>query len=221
MGDLQLPFSEARLAVVGAGKMTRLLVTHLASRGLQRIAIVNRSLKRPQELAEQFPDVEFEIVLEDELFDVVGRSDIVYTAASCEEPVISKAKMDSNGLTGRPIMLVDIGVPRNINPDVKEVDGVIGYNVDDLSAVVAKNTAMRQKEMVEAEVLLKEEAGLFSTWQSSLSSVPTINKLQERAEEFRTAEVQKASKKLNGLSERELEVRRRLYGIPTPPNACS
>lgn len=144
------------------------------------------------------------------MFDVIGRSDIVYTAASCEDPVISKAKMDSNGLTGRPIMLADIGVPRNINPDVAEVDGVVAYNVDDLSAVVAKNTAMRQKEMIEAEVLLREEASLFSTWQSSLSSVPTINKLQERAEEFRTAEVQKASKKLNGLSERELEAVERL-----------
>mmetsp|Transcript_6538 Transcript_6538/g.13605 ORF Transcript_6538/g.13605 Transcript_6538/m.13605 type:complete len:530 (+) Transcript_6538:208-1797(+) len=210
MGDLQLPFSEARLAIVGAGKMTRLLVTHLASRGLQRISIVNRSLKRPQELAEQFPDIKFEIALEDEMFDVIGRSDIVYTAASCEDPVISKTKMDSNGLTGRPIMLADIGVPRNINPDVAEVDGVVAYNVDDLSAVVAKNTAMRQKEMIEAEVLLREEASLFSTWQSSLSSVPTINKLQERAEEFRTAEVQKASKKLNGLSERELEAVERL-----------
>ena len=155
MGDLQLPFSEARLAVVGAGKMTRLLVTHLASRGLQRIAIVNRSLKRPQELAEQFPDVDFEIALEDDMFDIIGRSDIVYTAASCEEPVISKAKLDSNGLTGRPMMLVDIGVPRNIHPDTAEVDGVVAYNVDDLSAVVAKNTAARQKEMVEAEVRLR------------------------------------------------------------------
>ncbi|VEU33434.1 unnamed protein product [Pseudo-nitzschia multistriata] len=67
--DLNLPFSEARLAVVGAGTMTRLLVTHLASRGLEKITIVNRSLPRPQELAEQFPDIDIEIKLMDDLWD--------------------------------------------------------------------------------------------------------------------------------------------------------
>ena len=205
MQDLQLPFSEARLAVVGAGKMTRLLVTHLASRGLEKISIVNRSMKRPQELAEQFPDVDFEIMLEEDLFNVVGRSDIVYTAASCEEPVLSKAKMEENGLSGRKIMICDIGVPRNVHPDIDDVPGVTPYNVDDLSAVVARNTAMRQKEMIEAKTLLREEASEFSSWRASLSTIPTINKLQEQAEQYRTQEVRKASKKLNALSDAELE----------------
>ncbi|KAL7429013.1 hypothetical protein ACHAXM_001500 [Skeletonema potamos] len=122
MKDLNLPFSEARLAVVGAGTMTRLLITHLASRGLERIAIVNRSMARPMELQEQFPDVDIEIVLEDGLWDVVGRSDIVYTATSSPDYVIDKALLEANGLNGgRPLMLVDIAVPRNIGSDSKEV----------------------------------------------------------------------------------------------------
>ena len=122
MKDLNLPFSEARLAVIGAGTMTRLLITHLASRGLERIAIVNRSMARPMELQEQFPDVEIEIVLEDGLWDVVGRSDIVYTATSSPDYVIDKTLLEENGLDGgRPLMLVDIAVPRNIGPDCVEV----------------------------------------------------------------------------------------------------
>ena len=122
MKDLNLPFSEARLAVVGAGTMTRLLITHLASRGLERIAIVNRSMPRPMELQEQFPDVDIEIVLEDGLWDVVGRSDIVYTATSSPDYVIDKASLQANGQdSGRPLMLVDIAVPRNIGPDSDEV----------------------------------------------------------------------------------------------------
>lgn len=122
MKDLNLPFSEARLAVVGAGTMTRLLITHLASRGLERIAIVNRSMARPMELQEQFPDVDIEIVLEDGLWDVVGRSDIVYTATSSPDYVIDKALLEANGQDGgRPLMLVDIAVPRNIGPDSDEV----------------------------------------------------------------------------------------------------
>jgi len=210
MQALQLPFSEARLCVIGAGKMTRLLITHLASRGLQRISIVNRSYPRPRELAEQFPDVEFEIVLEEDMFDVIGRSDIVYTAASCEEAVISKRLLEENGLINRPLMIVDIGVPRNVEKDSEEVPGVTCYNVDDLSAVVARNTAMRQKEMMEAKTLLEEEAEGFATWQGSLGSIPMINQLQQKAEEYRTVEVKKASKKLSSLSDRELEAVERL-----------
>ena len=122
MQDLQLPFSEARLAVIGAGKMTRLLVTHLASRGLEKITIVNRSMGRPMELKEQFPDVDIEVKLMDDIWDVVGRSDIVYTATSCEDYVIDEQKLEENGLaSGRPMMLVDISVPRNIAEDCKNV----------------------------------------------------------------------------------------------------
>ena len=122
MQDLNLPFNQARLAVVGAGTMTRLLVTHLASRGLEKITIVNRSLGRPQELQEQFPDIDIEVKLMDDLWDVVGRSDIVYTATSSVEYVIDQKKLEENGLaSGRPMMLVDISVPRNINDDCKMV----------------------------------------------------------------------------------------------------
>lgn len=120
--DLNLPFSEARLAVVGAGKMTRLLITHLASRGLERITIVNRSVGRPHELQEQFPDVDIQVKLMDDLWDVVGRSDIVYTATSAVDYVIDEKKLQENGLaSGRPLMLVDIAVPRNVADDCKEV----------------------------------------------------------------------------------------------------
>jgi glutamyl-tRNA reductase len=120
--DLQLPFSEARLAVIGAGKMTRLLITHLASRGLQKITILNRSLKSPQELAAQFPDVEIEIKLMDDMWDVISRADIVYTATSSVDYLVEKASLEANGLAGgKPLMLVDIAVPRNVGTDCNEV----------------------------------------------------------------------------------------------------
>jgi len=214
MKDLNLPFSEARLAVIGAGKMTRLLITHLASRGLERIVILNRSLGRPQELQEQFPDIDIEVKLMDDLWDVVGRSDIIYTATSSVDYVIDEAKLRENGLAGgRPMMLVDISVPRNIAEDCKQVPNVSAYNVDDLKAVVAKNTAMRQKEMIEAENLLREEAAMFCGWRESLSAIPTINKLQEKANSVREEELEKCTRKLsqNGnFSDKELEAVERL-----------
>ena len=247
--DLKLPFSEARLVVVGAGTMTRLLITHLASRGLERITIVNRSLPRPMELQEQFPDVEMDIVLEDGLWDAVGTSDIVYTATSSSDHVINKCLLEEHGLdSGRPLMLVDIAVPRNIGPDSGEVSllyrcgfwttsadrgwsesllfsrthissashqlpAVMPYNVDDLKAVVAKNTAMRQREMIEAENLLRDEASSFIGWRQSLSAIPTINQLQERANMFRQEELKKCTRKLiqnENFSHREMEAVERL-----------
>ncbi|EJK49539.1 hypothetical protein THAOC_31577 [Thalassiosira oceanica] len=214
MQDLNLPFSEARLAVIGAGTMTRLLITHLASRGLERISIVNRSMARPKELQEQFPDVDIEIVLEDGLWDVVGRSDIVFTATSSPDYVIDKQLLEANNLnSGRAIMLVDIAVPRNIGPDCSELPAVTPYNVDDLKAVVAKNTAMRQREMIEAENLLLDEKNSFVGWRESLSAIPTINQLQERANMFRQEELKKCTRKLSqndNFSDRELEAVERL-----------
>jgi len=207
--DLNLPFPEARLAVVGAGKMTRLLITHLASKKLEKITIVNRSMQRPQELQEQFPDLDIEIKLMDDLWDVVGRSDIVFTATSSTDYVIDEALMNENGLAGgRPLMLVDISVPRNIATDCNNVPNVKAYNVDDLKAVVAKNTAMRQKEMIEAEVLLHEESATFCAWRESLSAIPTINNLQEKANGVREEELEKCARKLvqnENMTDKEME----------------
>jgi glutamyl-tRNA reductase len=88
----------------------------------------------------------------------------------------------------------------------------VAYNVDDLKAVVARNTAMRQREMLEAEALLREETDAFIAWRESLSAIPTINQLQERANNFREEELKKCKSKLSGanLSERELQAVERL-----------
>merc|ERR1712127_286728 len=139
----------------------------------------------------------------------VGRSDIVYTATSATGYIIDESLMAENGLAGgRPMMLVDIAVPRNIAEDCNNVPNVAAYNVDDLKAVVAKNTAMRQKEMIEAENLLREEAATFSGWRESLAAIPTINQLQEKANSVREEELNKCTKKLSQnshLSDREME----------------
>jgi len=89
---------------------------------------------------------------------------------------------------------------------------VAAYNVDDLKAVVAKNTAMRQKEMIEAEDLLREEANAFIAWRESLSAIPTINQLQERANAFRQQELDKCTRKLSNanLNDKEKEAVERL-----------
>ena len=86
----------------------------------------------------------------------------------------------------------------------------MSYNVDDLKAVVERNTAKRRKEMVEAEVILREELNKYVLWQQSLGAIPTIAKLQEKAEAMRREELQKASNKLKGLSDKDLDAVERL-----------
>ena len=169
-------------------------------------------MARPLELQEQFPDVDIEIKLVDDLWDVVKRSDIVYTATSSTEYVVTEQLLRDNVLdTGRPLMLLDIAVPRNVGSDSDNIEGVTAYNVDDLKAVVAKNTAMRQREMTDAEI--QGEASSFSGWRESLSAIPTINQLQERANMFRTEELKKCMRKLiqnDNFTDRELKAVERL-----------
>merc|ERR1711879_1101036 len=105
--------------------------------------------------------------------------------------IIDSASLEENGLAGgMALMLVDISVPRNIAEDCNDIPNIAAYNVDDLKAVVAKNTAMRQREMIEAENLLREEAIGFISWRESLSAIPTINQLQEKANAYRRAELE-------------------------------
>ena len=100
----------------------------------------------------------------------------------------------------------------NIQSTPTQIENLSAYNVDDLKAVVAKNTAMRQKEMIEAENLLREEANAFIGWRESLSAIPTINQLQERADIFRQEELKKCKSKLVNadLSDKEMEAVERL-----------
>lgn len=94
-----------------------------------------------------------------------------------------------------------------------QIDNTVAYNVDDLKAVVAKNTAMRQKEMIEAETLLNEEKDAFCNWRESLAAIPTINQLQEKANIVREEELNKCTRKLSqnrNLSDKEMEAVERL-----------
>ena len=102
------------------------------------------------------------------------------------------------------LMLIDISVPRNVEAQCNEVDGIFAYNVDDLKQVVAANQAKRRHKMLEAEVLLRVELAKFVQWQESLRYVPTIAKLQKRFEEVRMGELKKAQKKgLKGLDKKQ------------------
>jgi glutamyl-tRNA reductase len=184
-----------QVTIIGAGKMAQLLVKHLLSKGANQITIVNRSAKRAQELAQQFPEANLNLRPLDEMLDAIATSDITFTSTGATQPIVDKAKLESV-LTERPLMLIDISVPLNVHHDVQELAHVRAYNVDDLKAVVAQNTAQRREIAQEAEGLLEEEIAAYEAWQRSLETVPTINSLRRKVEMIREQELEKALSRL-------------------------
>jgi glutamyl-tRNA reductase len=203
VADLDIPLVDARVVILGAGKMSRLLVQHLASRGVADITVVNRTMPRAEELQKMFPDTPLKLLLADGMLAAVGRADIVFASTSAVDPVLTRENLAPVLQGGRRCMLVDISVPRNVAGDAGAVAGAVPYNVDDLKAVVAKNQARRRRLMLEAESLLCDERTTFNNWHHSLGCVPAISKLQQRAESIRADEMERVRGKLADLEPSE------------------
>jgi len=208
LADLGKPLSELRVAVVGAGKMSKLLMTHLASHGVTKMTLLNRSRPRAEELAAEYPDVDVEVKLMDEFWTTLEQTDLAFTSTSATGCIVTQPELEA-GVWGTdasrdPLMLIDISVPRNVESECNDVDGVFAYNVDDLKQVVAANQAKRRHKVLEAELLLRVELAKFVQWQESLRYVPAIAALQKKYEAVREAEVAKAQKKaLKNLGDKE------------------
>ncbi|PHM08264.1 glutamyl-tRNA reductase [Nostoc sp. 'Peltigera malacea cyanobiont' DB3992] len=196
-----------RVVILGAGKMSRLLVQHLISKGAVEISIVNRSRDRALELTKQFPQQAINIHPLSEMMNVIADSDLVFTSTSATEPILDRAKLEMVLEVQRSLMLFDISVPRNVHADVNELENVQAFNVDDLKAVVAQNYESRRKIAQEAERLLEEEVEAFDIWWRSLETVTTISCLRNKVETIREQELEKALSRLGSeFAEKHQEV---------------
>jgi len=203
--DLGKPLHESRVLIIGAGKMSKLLMTHLASHGVTKLTLLNRSPERAHALAEQYPELDVHVGLMDELWPAMEASDLAFTSTSATGCIVTQPLLEERiwGQGGQNLVLIDISVPRNVESECNEVGQVSAYNVDDLKQVVARNQAKRRQKVLEAEALLRVEQAKFTAWQESLQYVPAISDLQGKFEQVRAAELAKAMKKLKGLSDKE------------------
>jgi glutamyl-tRNA reductase len=196
-----------RVAIVGAGKMSRLLVQHLISKGAGEICILNRSVKRAEELAKQFTACTIQTQSLTEMMSVINESDLVFTSTSATEPILDRSKLEMVLDPNRALMVFDISVPRNVHSDVNELNNVQAFNVDDLKAVVAQNQESRRKIAQEAESILEQEVEAFETWWRSLETVSTISSLRNKIETIREQELEKALSRLGSeFGEKHQEV---------------
>jgi glutamyl-tRNA reductase len=185
--------------ILGAGEMAELALRHLVDDGVRSILVANRSHERAVELAAQFHGT---AVTFDAFHREMVGADIVISSTSAPHVILKKEDMQAiiQERRHRPIFLIDIANPRDIDPGCNEVDNVYLYNIDDLQSVVSTNLKEREREAERAEVIIEREVGLFQAWLRGLDVVPTIVSLRKRLEEIRTAELHKALARMGDLT---------------------
>jgi glutamyl-tRNA reductase len=191
------------ILVVGAGKMSELTAKNLVSQGVKQVYVANRTFERAQELAERFEGV---AIPYEDLFERMREADIVISSTSAPGYVIDKAQVAAV-MRGRrsPLFLIDIALPRDVDPAVNDVANAFVYDIDDLNGVVNSNLEERMREAERAEVIIAEELRSFESWLESMEVVPTIAAIRAGAESIRTDEMAKAMKRLDGLSEADIK----------------
>jgi glutamyl-tRNA reductase len=188
--------------VVGAGKVGEQAVRNFVSRGAAIAFVANRTTDRAEKLTQRFGG---EPIPLDRVDAELERADVVLSSTSAPGWVLTKEEVERvlPVRKGRPLFLIDLAVPRDLEPAIHELDGCYLYDIDDLEAVVAETMTARRSEAERAEEIVLEEVDEFRAWQASLDVVPAIASLRAHAEEIRDTELQKARGR---LSERELKV---------------
>jgi glutamyl-tRNA reductase len=196
---------EGRSAVLlGAGETSELTARALAEQGVHAIFVANRRQQRALALARRFGGQAAGL---DELPETLVRADILVSATSSPHPIVGAAEITEvlHARCGRPLLLVDLAVPRDIEPECGKVDGVALYDVDDLQAVVARNRSVRQAEARRAEGVVEEEIQRFAAWLGALDVRPTLASLRQKAESIARDVVAENAGRWEGLTDADRE----------------
>jgi len=188
--------------LLGAGEMAELAAKHLMSNGVREVIVANRRYERACELAKEFSGKP--VALDNFLREMV-HSDIVICSTGAPNYIVVKEQMQKvmKERKQRQVFIIDISVPRNIDPKINDLDNVYLYNIDDLQGIVDANMFERKKEAEKAERIIEEEIEPFFQWLSSLDSVPTIVALREKMEKIKNDEIEKLLNRFPDLDEKQ------------------
>jgi len=187
------------VVVVGAGEMGKLTALHMKSQGVQHVTIVSRTMAHAARTAEAIGGAS--AAPWEELDSVLRASDIVIAATGATSPILTKAHVEGVMKTrrSRPLFIIDIALPRDVEPAAGEIEQVFLYNIDDLQATVRENLQRRSSEVARAEAIVSEETEKFAAWFRSRGAVPTIVALRQRFDAIRRAELERLDFKLASL----------------------
>jgi glutamyl-tRNA reductase len=193
-----------RVLLVGAGHVAELAARSLVARGARIAYVANRSPQRAAELAGRFGS---EGIAIDRAAGVLGEIDVVVSSTGASGRVLEREQIAAalGSRKGRPLFLIDLAVPRDLDPAIHELDGCYLYDIDDLESVVASSLAGRRREAARAEAIVAEEAESFRDWQASREVVPAIASLRAHAEEIRAAELERARGRLSSSDQEVVE----------------
>ena len=196
--------SNKKIMLIGAGEMCELAARHLLSNGASDIFVANRTFSRAEALAKEFSG---KAISFDNLYMFLEKVDIVISSTGAPHYIITYDKMKDIAKTRKykPVFMIDIAVPRDIDPEINELEGIYLYDIDDLRQVVEKNWESRKNEAEKAEMIVEQEVDVFMDWLKTLDIVPVIVKLREYFEKIRKEETEKMLKKINGISDKERE----------------
>jgi len=184
---------QQKVLFIGAGEMIALCAEHFATQQPAQMVVANRTLARGLELAEK---INGQAILLNDLPERFAEFDIVVTSTASQLPIIGLGMVESaiKARKHRPIFMVDLAVPRDIEPEVAQLDDVFLYTVDDLAQVVTDGMANRQSAALDAEVIVDARVDNFMQWVAKRQAVPTIKALRDQVENMRQAELEKALK---------------------------
>jgi glutamyl-tRNA reductase len=187
--------AEQRILFIGAGEMIELNAVHFAARNPQHITVANRTLERAQVLARR---INGHAITLNELPEQLAQHDIIITCTASTLPILGKGMVERalKARKHRPLFIVDLAVPRDVEKEVAELSDVFLYTVDDLSDVVRDGQDARQGAVKEAEVIIDSGVNEFIHWMESRGVVPTIRAMRDHAERQRRSEMEKALKML-------------------------
>lgn len=201
MGDLK----EKKALLIGAGEMSELAAKNLLSQGIKEILVTNRTYARAEELAAELrgraiPFAEFPTQLKE--------VDIVISSTGSSHYIVHKEQVQGviRSRRSRPMFFIDIAVPRDIDPQINEIDNVYLYDIDDLQNIVEANKEERKKEIEKAENIIQQGEERFQNWLRSLDVVPTILDLRQHLEKIRQGEFNKALSLWPDVSEEERQI---------------
>lgn len=192
-------------AIIGAGKMGELAVQNLHGSGVEDIYVVNRTVSKAEEVASRFNGQAFSL---EQMPEVIEKVDIIITSTGANGYILDKDYLKSSiqNRNGRPLCLVDIAVPRNIHPNVDELEGAFLYDIDDLQHIVDANLEARKQIAAEIEALIDVEIEEYFDWLQTLGVVPVISALRQKALTIQQTTMESIERKMPDLTDRERKV---------------
>jgi glutamyl-tRNA reductase len=187
------------VAVIGAGDMGKLTAMHMKTQGVHHMTIVSRTMGHAARTAQAIGGAS--AAPWEELDNVLSASDIVISATGAAQPILTKGHLEQimRPRRNRPLFIIDIALPRDVEATAGEIEQVFLYNIDDLQATVRENMARRASEVTRAEAIVDEEVAKFAAWLRSRGAIPTLVALRQRFESIRKSELERLDFKLSAL----------------------